>query len=82
MPAMLNRLVAEDHRAALERQAEEHHRPEQASDRGSASSGPQDAPVTAQMCVLHAGLIDKIDLYSHYRINRVCLDMTPTDTFL
>ena len=73
-------MTAEEHRPALQRQAEEHHRPEQASDRGSASSGPQDAPVTAQLCVLHAGLIDKIDLYSHYRINRVCLDMTRIDT--
>ena len=57
-------MTAEEHRPALQRQAEEHHRPEQASDRGSASSGPQDAPVTAQLCVLHAGLIDKIDPYS------------------
>jgi len=48
MQAILNRLVAEDHRAALERQAEEHHRPEQASTRGSASSGPRGSPVTAQ----------------------------------
>ena len=57
-------MTDEEHRPALQRQAEEHHRPEQASDRRSASSGPQDAPVTAQLCVLHAGLIDKIDLYS------------------
>ena len=57
-------MTAEEHRPALQRQAEEHHRPEQASDRGSASSGPQDAPVTAQLCVLHAGLNDKIGLYS------------------
>ena len=57
-------MTDEEHRPALQRQAEEHHRPEQASDRGSASSGPQDAPVTAQLCVLHAGLIDKIDPYS------------------
>ena len=64
MQAILNSLVAEDHRAALERQAEEHHRPEQASTRGSASSGPRGAPVTAQLCVLHAGLNDKIGLYS------------------
>ena len=51
---MLNRLVAEEHRPALERQAEErhrelwHHRPEQESASGSASSGPRRAPVTAQ----------------------------------
>ena len=45
---MLNRLVAEDHRPALERQAEEHHRPERASARGSASSGPRGALATAQ----------------------------------
>ena len=45
---MLNRLVAEDHRPALERQAEEHHRPERASARGSASSDPRGALITAQ----------------------------------
>ena len=45
---MLNRLVAEDHRPALERQAEEHHRAERASARESPSSGPRGALDYAQ----------------------------------
>ena len=52
--AMLNRLVAEDHRPALERQAEEHHRqlrhnrPEQGSAKINASSGPWGALLIVQ----------------------------------